>query len=265
MRNALILFSCLLLFSCMAPVQEEKKDEPLDQASELLELVAKRMKDTREISFELEYHKFKEPVPITYWIKKPNQLRNLWSLPKDQSMLMLWDGSQVWTYRSWDNRYARVEQPPGSPVVLSLKDPITALFLSESVKEVLTGVTIERVEKKTVEEKSYDLITWNIGEAARGQIWIDENKRIYRYGHEQGGARESAIVQEINLKPAFAEDAFSFVPPEGATLEEAPTRGKLLAEGTIAPDFQATRLDGQSVKLSDFKGKTVLLNFWAYV
>ena len=33
--------------------------------------------------------------------------------------------------------------------------------------------------------------------------------------------------------------------------------------GKPAPDFELTTLDGKSVKLSDYKGKPVVLNFWA--
>ncbi len=39
--------------------------------------------------------------------------------------------------------------------------------------------------------------------------------------------------------------------------ETAPEVGKL------APDFQLSDLDGQSVSLSDFRGQPVLVNFWA--
>jgi peroxiredoxin len=33
--------------------------------------------------------------------------------------------------------------------------------------------------------------------------------------------------------------------------------------GSPAPDFELTSLDGRQVKLSDYRGKAVLLNFWA--
>jgi len=34
-------------------------------------------------------------------------------------------------------------------------------------------------------------------------------------------------------------------------------------EGSIAPDFEFITMDGKKAKLSDYRGKVVLLNFWA--
>lgn len=34
-------------------------------------------------------------------------------------------------------------------------------------------------------------------------------------------------------------------------------------KGYIAPDFELTTLDGERVRLSDYRGKRVMLNFWA--
>ncbi|QWC22366.1 redoxin domain-containing protein [Bacillus haikouensis] len=36
-----------------------------------------------------------------------------------------------------------------------------------------------------------------------------------------------------------------------------------LSKGASAPDFELTTLNGEKVKLSDYKGKKVILNFWA--
>lgn len=36
-----------------------------------------------------------------------------------------------------------------------------------------------------------------------------------------------------------------------------------MERGETAPDFEAVDFDGRQVKLSDFKGKPLLLNFWA--
>jgi len=36
-----------------------------------------------------------------------------------------------------------------------------------------------------------------------------------------------------------------------------------IRRGAVAPDFQLKDLDGQSVRLSDWRGRPVLINFWA--
>lgn len=58
---------------------------------------------------------------------------------------------------------------------------------------------------------------------------------------------------------AFSRTMYGALPPGGDTagLEPAPIAGH------PAPDFALPTLEGETVRLSDFKGKPVLLNFWA--
>lgn len=58
--------------------------------------------------------------------------------------------------------------------------------------------------------------------------------------------------------------SFVFASLVGAVLVTAqPARPPLLTAGTAAPDFTANAPDGKPVKLSDFRGKLVLVDFWA--
>lgn len=48
----------------------------------------------------------------------------------------------------------------------------------------------------------------------------------------------------------------------GSDVEFLPT-DEGLAKGETAPDFELTTIDGETARLSDYKGKKVILNFWA--
>lgn len=53
-------------------------------------------------------------------------------------------------------------------------------------------------------------------------------------------------------------------PPKEDDKEKTVTSdGEGVDIGQTAPDFELTTLDGEKVKLSDFRGQKVLLNFWA--
>lgn len=52
---------------------------------------------------------------------------------------------------------------------------------------------------------------------------------------------------------------FSRIPPDQAD-QVSPS---VPYTGFLAPDFEVTHLDGQRVKLSDYQGSPVVLNFWA--
>lgn len=77
-----------------------------------------------------------------------------------------------------------------------------------------------------------------------------------------------------NMLAAVAKEAAAAKPAADTTMkaatitpraggEMAPARPATLGAGAVAPDFVMHTVDGREVRLSDFKGKIVILDFWA--
>ena len=69
------------------------------------------------------------------------------------------------------------------------------------------------------------------------------------------------LLQDVKVNAPLTAASFKFTLPTGAHLPVSPPA--LLAVGVPAPDFTATAPDGSQVHLSDYKGKTVVLDFWS--
>lgn len=86
-------------------------------------------------------------------------------------------------------------------------------------------------------------------------------RRLLRY------AAVAAIVAVIAglyvQREVLGGDAPSMPAAGGAAGGLGPLDGRSLELDAEAPDFRLEDLDGAEVRLSDFRGKTVLVNFWA--
>ena len=79
---------------------------------------------------------------------------------------------------------------------------------------------------------------------------------------------EETTAEEITTEEITAEEATTeAVITEETTTEEATTEEATTEETTespyLAPDFTVYDYEGNAVKLSDFRGKPIVLNFWA--
>jgi peroxiredoxin len=78
----------------------------------------------------------------------------------------------------------------------------------------------------------------------------------------------AVVILVVNIwKPGSTEGEKETTAPTGdsvETTEDIPgAKLSSLREGAEAPDFELNTLEGETIKLSDYRGKKVILNFWA--
>ncbi len=75
------------------------------------------------------------------------------------------------------------------------------------------------------------------------------------------GTNYEAIVSADGARVKLQPTTRAVVNPDQQAAPPAPS--VVLANGKVAPDFTVQALDGHTLKLSDYKGKIVVLDFWA--
>lgn len=71
-------------------------------------------------------------------------------------------------------------------------------------------------------------------------------------------------IDPVTIEPMFLKLAANLRNSEaGKSLEAAINKAKKTAIGMVAPDFSQNDVNGKAVKLSDYRGKYVLVDFWA--
>jgi thiol-disulfide isomerase/thioredoxin len=71
------------------------------------------------------------------------------------------------------------------------------------------------------------------------------------------------LLLHAGVKLAAADMPKVVAGPEAYVVKPPPAPVKMLAIGAAAPDFPMTDLQGKPVKVSDYRGKVVILDFWA--
>jgi thiol-disulfide isomerase/thioredoxin len=77
------------------------------------------------------------------------------------------------------------------------------------------------------------------------------------------GYVETDTIEVIRLNRNYDPSIFNYSPPRGVTLEKEQPEPPVLANGKLAPDFEAVGTDGKKQSLASFKGKVVVVDFWA--
>ncbi len=98
------------------------------------------------------------------------------------------------------------------------------------------------------------------------RVYIGPNHLLHRAALVTADASQYAevILTNIKVNQPIPTAAFAYAPPKTAKLLSIqPAHPPLLAAGTAAPDFTVNDKEGRPLKISDFRGKAIVLDFWA--
>lgn len=103
--------------------------------------------------------------------------------------------------------------------------------------------------------------------------YIGNDNIIHRCTHEyivpgDSNMDTDVYIEKLDLHPNLTKSDFVFTPPVGAIekiqFPEIQAKEKpLLSNGTVAPDFTVQDRNGKPLRLSDYRGKVVVLDFWS--
>jgi peroxiredoxin/outer membrane lipoprotein-sorting protein len=128
---------------------------------------------------------------------------------------------------------------------------------------------------ETWEGASYQVVQYPIslrrgedsnGDTAKAYIGSDLiiHRLVYSEANADGAETQEWDLRNITLNAPIDQSQFQYVvPKDSLPIGDRTAKSSLLENGTVAPDFTVYDRSGKEVHLSDYKGKTVVLDFWA--
>jgi len=211
----------------------------------------------------IEITRYRKPVDADRWIASGN------------GSTIVTDGQNThnlfWHPQSGQVRTARSTPTTPSRTLGSL-DPLQAFFEASR-----TGAQNRSLGEQNWENARYTVIEQTpapgdkredrAGQEEKREIYVGADGLIHREVVHLVVAGKAVVreivLRDVRLDPALSSDTFAFTASANATAVEPVKPQSLLTVGAEAPDFPVEDADGKPVHLADFRGKVVLLKFFA--
>jgi thiol-disulfide isomerase/thioredoxin/outer membrane lipoprotein-sorting protein len=211
-------------------------------------------------------------------IKRPNKVRVTFNqaMPGRKPHQYAMDGKIEYEYNALTNQYSTVSPAPDGSSMSQLRDISKIdLILSGGILRNMPPSSKEVASTGVIDGQPMKMDTYyppsrkdDAGDVFSfpEQVWTNARtgilRRWVRLMIKNG---KSTPVEDVEFthwvfNKAIPDSELAFAPPAGAKPYAPPV---LLPVGSLAPDFALTQSDGTLVHLSDFKGKVVVLDFWA--
>jgi thiol-disulfide isomerase/thioredoxin len=235
------------------------------------------------VSYEIATLTAEKPNRMRYdgWTLKTDPAANHWSLPTGPAeSTFACDSKEHWRqygamYRKdahitpagmhtilepWGGFYTRDNSPFGFASYYRKKNELREVRLvgSERVEGILCSKVFVRDVSRYGSQKVEDRATWYLGQDSLVHRCVS-----YVSFDDTPGMTRDATLTNIRVNAPVTPGIYAYTPPPGVTLEQPAPEVPLLAKGATAPDFTALDLEKKPLKLSDYRGKVVVIDFWA--
>ena len=276
------LFCALALIAASIPVSADEKADHL--LKEVEAAIASLQSLTADIS-GIVHDQRPNRIPLTQFtgkarMKRPNLARIDYQkathqedgtlIAKERAVIDT-DGNTLWKFDPQKNEYHKMSVAPNGDnisIADSLIDQPVYMFFHSRI--VHTDAPPIYLGEETWNGKSYRVIEFREESTSpaeapliRQRVYIGPDNLIHRFVNEQLQGKYVAewTLQYIRPKTPMRESTFVYAPPPGAKEYSEPPPPMLKA-GTVAPDLTVEDRDGKPLKLSDMRGKVVVVDFW---
>jgi peroxiredoxin/outer membrane lipoprotein-sorting protein len=196
-------------------------------------------------------------------ISQPGKFR-LETAGSGESRVTISDGKTVWTFFPESNEYSLLAA--GNQ---NLSSPVSSYALLDQIREParITG-------HGRVADTDCTIITLERGSNHVRNLWIDPKRNFIRKDEAKDVSSVMDRVFSVHSVTTFSVARtvdnldvalFSFDPSRTQAKERLGLQrnAPVTSIGTLAPEFTLRNLEGKEVRLSELRGKVVVLDFWA--